>query len=1214
MGASNPKPEKVKKGEIGEKNKEIIEENSKDDIRKPKEENRGNKENEEKNKIKILNPAEKKKINIDIKEDEIQKHLLKETRDNYFNKLIQFENNLLKDKLLEGQKKDKECNLILEGGDLQFDLKEMGIDDDSNNNNNLKEKIIKNEETEKVMEEKIINKIIKIKNDNEQHKIKHLKIFLVGINKIGKTTLSNYIFELEEQNQNELKSEYHENFIIYSKENFPIKIIEFKGLGYNENNNVEKIAQDAIKCINEQKEKNEDYNEYVHCIWYLISGERFSQIENDFLVKLRSSYQDLTIPIILVYNLLSKESSLKMKKYIEENKNCKEMDFIEVLPVENREIQANRTFIPFGRENLIKKTLLKCSKSLKGDMITLMTNNISHSVKEMMLKLNKEIEKEIIASVENKIKDFKTVLSDEELKSYVVKLFENSIYHFYKDVNNNNLSNESLSLLNKSNFIQKIDKFIQYYKPEFEKIINLKLDEIAKTLIDEQASIEKEGDNMKVDFKRNIKIFKETTTVYFKRNYYFISQKYILNEVNNIILKKFIESFRLKLDKIVKTLLENKNNYNINSNLKNCFLEKLKNFASTNKINVDIRLMNSLRNIDNNENDNNKENLNEPPPILKRNNSIDIIIQFDIDQNDYNEINDNPKPKEMNWFIYKKKKWKYLNIETKNSLKNFLENNMIYQETYFNQINNENNEIFEKMKEYEEKQLVNFFNEHYKAFMKDKICNDYNEKNLLVDRNNISKIIYSQIFEQIYLYKLNNIAKLIKSELNFCKIKYITIIAIGRTGVGKSTLINSILKEEKALTGTGNIVTKENKLYSSDSIPFLRIIDTRGIELKSEFGPEKILDNAIKVINNSEKQKDFSDFVNCIWYCVSDIYIEDNEIEIIRKLRQKKKNIPIIIVYSHALIQECFNNIHKKLKENFPDAIIIPVLAKQADNKNSFGLNELLDISIDACKNAAINGKIFNSMKERIKEYILGYFKKNHEELKQKANCLIANYFINNFKEVLNDEQLTDYIYKRIEDLFIEYLKINDLYGKEGVNMINDSFKNITNLEEFLGNFINHYKGKTKELIDSIVDKMSLDFIDRQVYFEKMKLKNINKTNKCNLKDFKKIIDTFLKDNFYYISQKYIINKFITESFEEISEDIEMYSNKLVEKLVNNNSLGIFETIFNKKFEDYENVVNSHRINNKIYNVDENDLGQTTLGFSAYLKDLSSAPGPIANF
>jgi hypothetical protein len=102
---------------------------------------------------------------------------------------------------------------------------------------------------------------------------------------------------------------------------------------------------------------------------------------------------------------------------------------------------------------------------------------------------------------------------------------------------------------------------------------------------------------MKVDLKRNIKKFKETTTVYFKRNYYFISQKYILNEINNIILKKFIKRFRLKLDNIVKIILENNNNYNININLQNCFLEKLKNFALENKINIDIKLKN--RNIDN---------------------------------------------------------------------------------------------------------------------------------------------------------------------------------------------------------------------------------------------------------------------------------------------------------------------------------------------------------------------------------------------------------------------------------------------------------------------------------------------------------------------------------------------------------------------------------------------------------------------------------------
>ena len=129
-----------------------------------------------------------------------------------------------------------------------------------------------------------------------------------------------------------------------------------------------------------------------------------------------------------------------------------------------------------------------------------------------------------------------------------------------------------------------------------------------------------------------------------------------------------------------------------------------------------------------------------------------------------------------------------------------------------------------------------------------------------------------------------------------------------------------------------------------------------------------------------------------------------------------------------------------------------------------------------------------------------------------------------------------------------------------------------------------------------------------------MKKQNINKINKCNINDFIEIINTYLKDNFYYVSQKYIINRFITEGCEEISENIETYLNRSVKDLVNKNSLEIFKAIFNKKFQDYENEVNSYKINNKIYNVDENDLGQTTLGFSAYLRDLSSAPGPIANF
>ena len=184
--------------------------------------------------------------------DEIQKHLLRETRDNNFNKLMKFENDLLNGKLLDSH---KEYNQVLQGGDLKFDLKDIGIQNDSNDKNNLKETIIKNEETEKVMEKKIINEIEKIKKDNEKHKIKHLKIVLVGINGIGKTTLTNYIFELDERNPNKLKSEKHVNYEIYSKEGFPIKIIEFKGFGHDENNNVETINKRPLNLSMIKKKK-----------------------------------------------------------------------------------------------------------------------------------------------------------------------------------------------------------------------------------------------------------------------------------------------------------------------------------------------------------------------------------------------------------------------------------------------------------------------------------------------------------------------------------------------------------------------------------------------------------------------------------------------------------------------------------------------------------------------------------------------------------------------------------------------------------------------------------------------------------------------------------------------------------------------------------------------------------------------------------------------
>ena len=62
----------------------------------------------------------------------------------------------------------------------------------------------------------------------------------------------------------------------------------------------------------------------------------------------------------------------------------------------------------------------------------------------------------------------------------------------------------------------------------------------------------------------------------------------------------------------------------------------------------------------------------------------------------------------------------------------------------------------------------------------------------------------------------------------------------GKTGVGKSTLINAIFGEDLAETGIGEPVTKDSHLYMHHSGHF-GVLDTRGLEIGQD--NEVILDD-----------------------------------------------------------------------------------------------------------------------------------------------------------------------------------------------------------------------------------------------------------------------------------------------------------------------------------------------------------------------------------
>ncbi|MER3745348.1 50S ribosome-binding GTPase [Klebsiella pneumoniae] len=56
------------------------------------------------------------------------------------------------------------------------------------------------------------------------------------------------------------------------------------------------------------------------------------------------------------------------------------------------------------------------------------------------------------------------------------------------------------------------------------------------------------------------------------------------------------------------------------------------------------------------------------------------------------------------------------------------------------------------------------------------------------------------------------------------------IIVIGKTGVGKSSLINSVFRGDFARTGVGRPVTENINVIKKEGVP-LQIIDTQGLEV-----------------------------------------------------------------------------------------------------------------------------------------------------------------------------------------------------------------------------------------------------------------------------------------------------------------------------------------------------------------------------------------------
>ncbi|MBR2087179.1 MAG: 50S ribosome-binding GTPase, partial [Oscillospiraceae bacterium] len=181
----------------------------------------------------------------------------------------------------------------------------------------------------------------------------------------------------------------------------------------------------------------------------------------------------------------------------------------------------------------------------------------------------------------------------------------------------------------------------------------------------------------------------------------------------------------------------------------------------------------------------------------------------------------------------------------------------------------------------------------------------------------------------------------------------LNIIVVGKSGVGKSTLINSVFRENLAETGIGRPVTQTIRRISKQGFP-LTIYDTPGFELgKSQ--QDLVKNEVMKLIKDGLSGKDVNKAIHCIWYCInvgSNRTFDDAELAWLRSFTEENRTtrVPVFIVLTQACPKKKAEEMRRLVEaENLEVSKVIPVLAQDMDFDeeyvaHAYGLDTLIAV------------------------------------------------------------------------------------------------------------------------------------------------------------------------------------------------------------------------------------------------------------------------------
>ena len=388
---------------------------------------------------------------------------------------------------------------------------------------------------------------------------------------------------------------------------------------------------------------------------------------------------------------------------------------------------------------------------------------------------------------------------------------------------------------------------------------------------------------------------------------------------------------------------------------------------------------------------------------------------------------------------------------------------------------------------------------------------------------------------------------------------YYNILVLGRTSVGKSTLINSILEldtRDQAEVGFGRPTTMKRRVYLNKNNKKLnyKLIDNRGIE-SSNYNTKNASDDTINYINEKNKNKNPNEYIQCIWFCFtgsSFLKEEEDFVTNLRKVYSSDEFLPIIMVHTKATNEEEIQNMEKLLiEEKKLTDCYVPVVAKDIIGRSKcekkYGLDDLINKT---------NEKILQGKKSSYYGSLFKRFKNNFE------NKLINEPF----------EQSINSSFMKFENILYEHkkTKLYNIFGYEGIKPCLEKYKEC--FREILDNFSitkenivneeneptilklfeiviiqieNQFQNIDKNRFENLIDQLILKIFDERV-------EKFGEYKKKDKKDFNKYIKENMISNRKGIIALFTIDIIIKDFFTEIV----------------NERKEIFENLFEKKFKE----------------------------------------------